>query len=38
VIAAGAPAEDRTRQRFEKMVTGMMGCAERWQVVDRIPD
>ncbi len=36
VISAGAPSEDRTRQRFEKMVSGMMGCAVRWNVLERV--
>ena len=38
VIAAGAPPEDRSRQRFEKMTAGMFACAERWSVLDRVPE
>lgn len=38
VVAAGAPEGDRTRKRFEKMVSGMMACAERWHVLDRVPE
>ena len=38
VISAGAPPEDRTRQRFEKMAAGMFACAERWNVLERVPE
>ena len=38
VMAAGAPPEDRSRQRFEKCLSGMMACAERWSVLDRVPE
>lgn len=38
VVSGGAPPEDRTRQRFEKMVSGMMACAERWNLLDRVPE
>jgi len=37
VITGGAPPEDRTRQRFEKMLSGMMACAVRWDVLARVP-
>ena len=38
VITAGAPPEDRTRRRFEKMLSGMMACAVRWNVLDRVEE
>lgn len=38
VISAGAPPEDRTRRRFEKMTAGMFACAERWRVLERVPE
>jgi hypothetical protein len=38
VVSAGASPEDRTSRRFEKMVSGMMACAERWNVLDRVPE
>lgn len=36
VIAAGATAEHRSYQRFQKMVSGMMACAVRWDLLDRV--
>ncbi|MEQ8843114.1 MAG: aminoglycoside phosphotransferase family protein [Acidimicrobiales bacterium] len=38
VITAGAPPEDRSRRRFEKMTAGMFACASRWNVLDRVPE
>ena len=34
----GVPPEDRSRRRFEKMLSGMMACAERWSILDRVPE
>ena len=36
VVQGGAPPEDRTRRRFEKMTSGMMDCAVRWDLLDRV--
>ena len=36
VIAGGGKPEDRSYRRFEKMVKGMMACAVRWNVLDRV--
>ncbi|MCY3850312.1 MAG: aminoglycoside phosphotransferase family protein [Acidimicrobiaceae bacterium] len=36
VIAGGGKPEHRSYQRFEKMVDGMMACAVRWNVLDRV--
>lgn len=36
VITSGAGPEDRTRRRFEKMLSGMMDCAVRWNVLERV--
>jgi hypothetical protein len=38
MIDGGLPPEDRGRRRFEKMLSGMMGCAVRWNVLDRVTD
>ena len=38
VIAGGGKPEHRSYQRFEKMVNGMMACAVRWNVLDRVSD
>jgi hypothetical protein len=38
LLQAGAPPEDRGRQRFEKMLSGMMECAVRWNVLDRVEE
>lgn len=36
VIAGGAGPDDRSRRRFEKVLSGMMDCAVRWQVLERV--
>lgn len=38
IVDGGAPPEDRGRRRFEKMLSGMMDCAVRWNVLDRVPE
>ena len=38
VVQSGAPPDDRARRRFEKMTAGMMACAVRWDVLDRVPE
>ncbi|MEM7141822.1 MAG: aminoglycoside phosphotransferase family protein [Actinomycetota bacterium] len=38
LVEGGAPPEDRGRQRFEKMTAGMMACAVRWNVLDRVEE
>ncbi len=38
LVEAGVPAEERGRQRFEKMTSGMMACAVRWNVLDRVQE
>ena len=36
VISEGGTPEHRSYRRFEKMVKGMMACAVRWNVLDRV--
>ena len=38
LVQGGVPLEDRGRQRFEKMTSGMFACAERWNVLDRVAE
>lgn len=38
VVQSGAPPDDRGRRRFEKMTAGMMACAVRWDLLDRVPE
>jgi hypothetical protein len=38
LLQAGAPPEDHGRQRFEEMLSGMMECAVRWNVLDRVEE
>lgn len=36
VMSAGLTPDTRDYRRFEKMVNGMMACAVRWNVLDRV--
>ncbi|MDE0605650.1 MAG: aminoglycoside phosphotransferase family protein [Acidimicrobiaceae bacterium] len=36
VISQGAAPQHRSYRRFDKMVNGMMACAVRWNVLDRV--
>lgn len=38
VISQGVPPEHRSYHRFEKMVSAMMACAVRWNVLDRVSE
>lgn len=38
IVDAGAPPDDRSRRRFEKVLSGMMDAAVRWNLLDRVPE